>query len=206
MSSLLFAFLSSAPEKAPENAAWLHWGVSGCSMASGPPLWFLQATEPPLHSQPPTRGWHGVCPKLVQKGTAPVREALLCAIQRPISETLWFPLGFLLLRLPLSNGAGAARCLKLGKSGLLAGWTLPRVRGRAGLGLEACSWNKPFGREGSGSWQLVCDYVCVHVCLHIYICAPGLQTCAPPMYMHIAHVNLWTPVSAHMLMCVCVRA
>lgn len=24
----------------------------------------------------------------------------------------------------------------------------------------------------------MCDYVCVHVCLHVYVCAPGLQTCA----------------------------
>lgn len=52
----------------------------------------------------------------------------------------------------------------------------------------------------------MCDYVCVHVCLHVYICAHGLQTCAPHMYTHITHVNPWTPVSAHMLMRACLRA
>ena len=74
MCSLLFAFLSSAPE----NAVWLHCGFSGCCRASGLPLWFFQATEPLLHSPRPTQGWHGRLSEAGPERNCTCGEALLC--------------------------------------------------------------------------------------------------------------------------------
>lgn len=116
---------------------------------------------PSLHSQPPTQGWHGVCPKLVQKGTAPVRKRCSVRFRDPFQNTgsLW---GFA----APSPSLQWCWCSLPGKLGSLGFWRagryLKRVRGRRQAGgWRSLLLEQTFGREGSGSWQLVCDYVCV---------------------------------------------
>lgn len=118
-----------------------------------------------------------------------MRDVALCDSVTHFRNTV-VPFGVFAAPVSLSPMvAQVVQMLKLGEVWALAGWTLPRVREGAGLGLEACSWNKPFGR-GSGSWQLVCDYVCVHVSACIRLCPRAANVCAAHVHAHRTHVNL----------------
>lgn len=51
----------------------------------------------------------------------------------------------------------------------------------------------------------MCWCVCVHACLHAHMCAHVLQTRAPHVYVHIAHMHVWPSPYTRQCVCVCPR-
>lgn len=185
MCGLLLVFLSSAQKR---------------------PLGFIAvsaaAAQPPAHRcgssgrgapsalPPPAGGWHRCLSEAgPERNCTCERNIALCDSVTHFINTV-VPFGVLLHHLPsLPAVLGHTRRLRLGKSGFLMGWTLPRVTGRAGPGLEACPWS-PLAERGLGAGSL-CVSMYVHMCVCVCTCVPTGCKRAPHMYMHIMHMNLW---------------